>query len=278
MTFLVQTILDILNSEISAKPQTIMVITDLPIETLEHIVAALDSPTDLQNLAAVCTQLRSIVEPCHTQFRVIRAPLTSPLWKKLAENQLLAQNVRILEIQSSKVHGDYERAKVDRQVVPIIFRDLKAPPVPDLDTFEDVETLRGYYAAKNAMDLDAERILVSAIRGMSGLISFRWIRTPPLINRNREDDVWITLANYCPSLNVIDAIDCEKPYEPLLEESDDPAYQRPSHNPNVCHINSILLLLVMHPHWQFYLFEDLKSSSFITEAFNVGGKFPLSRC
>lgn len=71
----------------------------------------------------------------------------------------------------------------------------------------------------------------------------------------REDDIWVTLANYCPSLNVIDVIDREKPYEPLLEESDDPAY--PSRNPNVCHINSILLLFVMHP--QFYLFKDLKS-------------------
>lgn len=57
--------------------QSVMVITDLPIETLEHIVAALDSPTDLQNLAAVCTQLRSIVEPYHTQFRPRPADLAS---------------------------------------------------------------------------------------------------------------------------------------------------------------------------------------------------------
>ena len=49
---------------------------------------------------------------------------------------------------------------------------------------------------------------------------FQWTRTPPLINRNREDDIWITLTNHCPSLNVINIIDCEKPYELLLEESD----------------------------------------------------------
>lgn len=155
---------------------------------------------------------------------------------------MLAQNVRILEIQSSEAHGHYrEGAKVDDQVIPAIFPDLEVPPAPGLDTVGDVETLRKRYAAKNAMDLDAERILVSALKGMSGLTSFRWSRTPPLINRNREDDVWITLANYCPSLIAIDVIDREKPYKTLLELSDDPAYQRPSRNPNVCHINSVLL-------------------------------------
>ena len=46
---------------------------------------------------------------------------------------------------------------------------------------------------------------------MSGLTSFL-LWTPPLINHNQEDDVWIKLANYCPSLNVIDVIDREKPY------------------------------------------------------------------
>ena len=91
------------------------------------------------------------------------------------------------------------------------------------------------------LQVDAERILVSAastLKGMFGLTAsaFRWTRTPPLINRNQEDYVWMMLANYCPSLNVIDVID----REPLLEESDEPAYQRPSHNPNVCHINLIL--------------------------------------
>ncbi|KAF8812095.1 hypothetical protein BYT27DRAFT_7183093 [Phlegmacium glaucopus] len=122
------------------------------------------------------------------------------------------------------------------------------------------------------MDLDSERVLVSALKGMSNLTSFQWTRPlPPLINRNREDDIWITFAKYCPSLNVIDVIDRERPFGPMLEEiDDDPAYQRPSHNPN------------------FYLFKDLKSFSFKTEAFNVGnfalpdveqyGKTLVERC
>ena len=63
----------------------------------------------------------------------------------------------------------------------------------------------------------------------------------------------------CPSLSVIDVIDHAKSCEPPLQESDDPAYQRPSRHPNV--------LLVMHP--QFYLLKDFKSFSFITKEFNV---------
>ena len=44
------------------------------------------------------------------------------------------------------------------------------------------------------MNLDAERIPVSALKGMSGLTSFKWMGTPPLTNRDQEDGIWITLA------------------------------------------------------------------------------------
>ncbi len=90
-------------------------------------------------------------------------------------------------------------------------------------------------AAKNAADLEAERDLVSALRGMSGLVSFRWVRTPPLINSDEEEDVWVALAKYCPALDSVDVRDREKPFDPSLEEDDldDPAYQRPTCNPNV---------------------------------------------
>ena len=71
------------------------------------------------------------------------------------------QNVRILEVNYSEAQGNYEGAKVDDQVIPTIFPDLEEPPAPDLDTIEGVETLRERHAAKHAVDLDAERILVS---------------------------------------------------------------------------------------------------------------------
>ena len=215
-----------------------MHITDLPEEILDRAVTALDSPIDLKNLAAVCSRFHSLVEPYHTQFRIIRAPLISPLWQKFIGRQLLAQNVRILEIQPVEVDHYTEIYGLDAPVVPAIFSDLELPPVPELDSDEeDVGALRTYEAAKNDMDLKAERLLVSALKGMSGLTSFRWQCTPPLINPTQEDDIWITLAKYCPSLNSIDVFDREKPYEPILEERDDPAYQRPTRNPNVCPVN-----------------------------------------
>ena len=212
-----------------------MHVTDLPEEILDRTVAALDSPIDLRNLAVVCSRFHSLVEPYHTQFRVIRTPLISPLWQKFAGNRLLAQNVRILEVQPSEVDEYSEIYGLDSPVVPAIFSDLELPLVPELDSDEEdvVGSLKAYNAAKNDMDLEAERMLVSALKGMSGLTSFQWQRTPPLINPTQEDDIWITLAKYCPSLDSIDVFDREKPYEPILEERDDPAYQRPTRNPNV---------------------------------------------
>ena len=221
-----------------------MHITDLPEEILDRIVASLDSPIDLENLAAVCLKFNSLVEPYHTQFRVIRTPLISPLWQELAGNQLLAQNIRILEVQPAEVDEVSAVSGLDAPVVPAIFSHLVSSsevPEPDGDEEDPVGTRKAYDAAKNAKDLEAERMLVSALKGMSGLTSFQWTRTPPLINPNQEDDIWITLVKYCPSLNSIDVFDREKPYDHVLEERDDRAYQRPTLNPNVRRSNSIVL-------------------------------------
>lgn len=216
-----------------------MLITDLPVETLDHIAAALFSPIDLVNLGATCSQLRLVVDPYHTQFRVIRTPIISPIWQELAKNRALAKNVRILEIQSAEVHGHSIDATLDKSVIPAMYTDHEAPRVllaDNVDPDEDEDyasTLRAHNAAKNAADLDAERDLVSALNGMSGLVSFRWRRTPPLINPDEEDDIWMTLAKCCPTLDSIDILDREKPFDPALEETDDPAYQRPTLNSNV---------------------------------------------
>jgi hypothetical protein len=102
---------------------------------------------------------------------------------------------------------------IDEPVIPIVFNDLEVPLAPEVDNSDedDVGTLRAHYLAKNATDLDAERVLVAALKGMSGLTSFRWSRTPPLINADQEDDIWITIAKCCPSLNTINVISREKP-------------------------------------------------------------------
>ncbi|KIM41874.1 hypothetical protein M413DRAFT_445085 [Hebeloma cylindrosporum] len=105
-----------------------LVITD-PVETLEHIAAALDSPIDLAKFGAVCTRFHLLVEPYHTQFRVIRAPLLPPVWEKLVANRSLAQNVRILEVQSAELHDDDDLGStVDAPVITTIFADLEGTP------------------------------------------------------------------------------------------------------------------------------------------------------
>jgi len=71
-----------------------------------------------------------------------------------------------------------------------MFTDLEVPLAPEADNGDedDVGTLRAHYLAKNATDLDAERVLVAALKGRSGLTSFRWPRTLPLIDTDQEDD------------------------------------------------------------------------------------------
>ncbi len=69
---------------------------------------------------------------------------------------------------------------------------------------------------------------------MSGLMSFQWVRTPPLISPDKEEDVWMALVKYCPTLESIDVLEREKHFDPLSREGDDSVYQRPICNPNVC--------------------------------------------
>ena len=82
-----------------------MLITDLPTETLDLIASSLESPVELTHLSVTCSRLHLIVSPNHTQFRIIRIPLISPLWKELYNNRSLAQNVRVLEIQSAEPYS-----------------------------------------------------------------------------------------------------------------------------------------------------------------------------
>jgi len=78
-----------------------MLVTDLPVETLDHIAAALDSPINLANLGAVCTQLR-LLDRRAISHPVLRHPCPTYLasWEKLATNRSLAQNIRILEVHT----------------------------------------------------------------------------------------------------------------------------------------------------------------------------------
>jgi len=213
-----------------------MSITHLPAETLDKIAGFIESPTDLRNFA-VSRQLHSIVSPRHTQFRIIRSPLLSPIWQKFTTHRSLAQNVRTLEIQRPEyygVHPDFAvlsdpfMALGDRRrrgfrtnpsVVPEIFKEEHGD--------KDEQGAPTFNNERNK-DLCAERLLVLALRTMTGLTSFVWSRTPPLINPNIEDDIWITLANHCPDLREVQVLDGV--------DSDDlggPQDRKVVHNPSV---------------------------------------------
>ncbi|CAA7265497.1 unnamed protein product [Cyclocybe aegerita] len=230
-----------------------MILLDLPLETLDHIVSTIASPADLANLGEACRLLHSIVSPNHTQFREIRAPLLLPVWSKLAENHSLAQNVRIIEVQSVELYQYSDR--VDDPLIPGVFRDLQIPQAPVINDYEDDDgdppvAARAYDAAKNVMHLGAERVFVAALKGMVNLTSFKWSRTPTLIDPAEEEDVWTVLRGL-PCLTDVDVVDREKPYEGDLGEVDDPAYHRPTFSTN------------------FFSLKSLKSFSFITEAYNT---------
>lgn len=229
-------------------------VTSLPTETLDHIASALESLSDLQNFA-VAAQLQAIVSPRHTQFRIVRAPLISPIWQKFIQNKSLAQNVRILEIQAAEAPWNQEN--VDSPVIPAIFKDGdERQPLEDhkaerLDggsddgsddegsdddsgSSDESDNADAEYRAKNLADLGAERILISALKNMTGLTSFQWSRTPPLVDPKAEPDVWTTLVKSCPNLREVNVVDSEKPHEYSSDDDDDNVeYQRPSRNPAV---------------------------------------------
>jgi hypothetical protein len=143
--------------------------------------------------------------------------------------------VRVLEIQSAEIKRNCN--SVDPPVIPAIFDEPITPQavneVKTNHTVDDDESENLARLVENAFDLQAERILVSALRNMTGLVSFKfqWSRTPPLVDHILEDDVWTTLIKYCPNLREVNVSDGERPEEDM--EADDDAYHRPTRNPAV---------------------------------------------
>lgn len=186
-----------------------MILTDLPVETIDQITAALDTHIDLKILGAAYSLFRLPVASAH-HFS---------LWNQLSINRSLAQNVRILVIQSAELHRHSKDATLDEPMFPAMYTDLEVPEVHLVDNVDsegtededDISNMKARDAAKKAAGLEAERVLVSALKGMSGLISFRWTRTPPLINPDQKDDIWMKLAKTCSALNSVDV--SERPFE-----------------------------------------------------------------
>ncbi|CAA7265479.1 unnamed protein product [Cyclocybe aegerita] len=210
-----------------------MILLDLPPENLDHIASAIDSPAELGNLGATCKLLHSIVSPNHTQYREIRAPMLSPVWKKLTENHALAQNVRVVEVQSTRFKKFHNR--VDDPIVPVAYRDAEAIVEKGMDRSGSPEDRR---AAKIAANLSAERIFVEALEAMVNLTSFHWSHTPTLIDPTKESSVWEVIARLdrILHLHVIDVnfwTNFEEPYTiaTMQQEIDDSACHRPTFNP-----------------------------------------------
>src|SRR4051794_36353300 len=68
-------------------------------ELLELVIANIELPQHLLNLAVTCHHLSILIIPNHLQFRHIRTNVTeNNLWLYLTEKPLLAANVRILDL------------------------------------------------------------------------------------------------------------------------------------------------------------------------------------
>ncbi|CAA7265494.1 unnamed protein product [Cyclocybe aegerita] len=149
-----------------------MILVKSPFETLDLIASAIESPADLRNLGATCKLLHFVVSPSHTQYREIRAPLLSPVWRALTENCSLAQNVRVVEVQSTQVRQFPDR--VDGPIVPVAFLESIVKQEPKEKGKDRVISAEDPRTANNAVDLAAGRIFVVALKAMVNLILFRW--------------------------------------------------------------------------------------------------------
>lgn len=145
-------------------------IQDISPETLGFVTSEL-SADDLLNFGLTSKRLLSNVKK-QLEFRVIDCRLGHvALWKLLAKDQHLAQGVRELSIH--KDHHDY---------------DCRVPP-----SFKDKYNER-------SSDLTAERNLVKALKNMSNLVSFTWVKEQPVINtrvnHKEPEDIWTALRKY----------------------------------------------------------------------------------
>jgi hypothetical protein len=148
------------------------------------------------------------------QYRIIRSPLgVSSLWNHLADNPTLAREVRVLEIQRQM--GGYTTS-------------CPKPKVPEQfhSAARDVaRTFYSFFLSKYVPSLQqAEKALIAAIRGMSGLHSFIWDREPPLLDSRFDvdvsDDIWTALRS-CTCLWELDVVDTADNDVKIYEEPRD---------------------------------------------------------
>lgn len=159
-------------------------LTRLPSETLEAIISKIESRGDLLQLALTCSRLASLIIPRHLHWRTLRSNIEDGrnIWSALAHDRNLAQNVRVLELESKSAH---------LRSAPTIDPPISQLPPNYLDGIENA-------ALEPFGDplMTSEGLLRRALRNMDRLVSFQWgpVSPGPVVLDNSAD-IWHILGS-----------------------------------------------------------------------------------
>ncbi|KDQ63961.1 hypothetical protein JAAARDRAFT_682744 [Jaapia argillacea MUCL 33604] len=159
----------------------------IPLELVHSIVDKLDKPSDILALALTCRFLKDILIPFVLNYREIVTVWETryfPLWKRLAQDPSLAQNVRNLRVEV----------------------DLPGPPITIVDSDESTpESL--------------EITIFQGLGHMSNLVEFSWSRSYGSSFVSIDfNTLFATLRNSCPMLNTLNLWDRVIPNAAAQEE------------------------------------------------------------
>ncbi|KAF8519434.1 hypothetical protein JB92DRAFT_3112397 [Gautieria morchelliformis] len=153
----------------------------LPLEIIELIVLNVVGLSNLLSLSLTCRVLASILFSGHIQYHTVRAPIGCvDIWKHLIRNHTYARNVRHLEIISNltRAPSSFRPVKFLEDRVPDNGQYPPDPPSPSNQRLSKLER-----------KMWREGFLVIALRGMSNLRSFAWLRgCPPTLSG--YEDIW----------------------------------------------------------------------------------------
>lgn len=205
--------------------------SSLPVEIVDEILSHIEEPGDLTPILFVSKSFKALADR-HISYRVIRCPLgVIQLWEHLSQNPSLAENVRVLEIQRE---SDYASFDVPRAFynAAAISRKQDVWGLQDEVPYHDLERLR--LAGLKI----SETTLISALKNMSRLTSFKWEGKPPLIDSRLDgfpDDIWTTLRGH-ETLTELDVLDLSGE---ALDQTSDP-------QPHLRNIHDSLVIAAVH--------------------------------
>jgi hypothetical protein len=162
-------------------------------------------------------------------YRVLRAPLgLVELWAHLSRQPSLAKHVEIVEVQRQMSGFNFEQLR--QMTVPPDFRS------DALSFLENDSNLYNTFLANSVPSTrEAEKMLIAAVKNMTGLKSFQWDREPPLLDTRLDDgvddDIWTALRSCTTlrSLQIMDASDNE-----IIDDHESVTRFRPIHVSQAC--------------------------------------------